>query len=134
MKRSRKGDDLNLFGGAFIVEILARHFHGQLASFGARIGEKYRVREARLHQLIRQGLLLWDLIQVGRMPKRLRLRCQRLHQSGVRMAERVHSNPRPEVEKTSPIRLDQPGAFAFDKRQRRAGIGRKKMRDHRKVL
>ena len=64
------------------------------------------------------------------MPERPGLFGQRRHQLGVRMAQRVDGNARAQIEKASPVRLDQPGPFAFDERERRAVIGWQDRRDH----
>ncbi len=134
VERPAESDDLNPLGLASFIEILARHLHGQLASLSARIAEKRRVGKGFGHQPIRQRFLLRDMVEVRRMPQRLRLIRQRLHQRWIRMAERVHRDPRAKVEKTSPIRLDQPCAFAFDKGQRGAIVGWQNGRDHLFVL
>ena len=50
------------------------------------------------------------------------------------MAQRVHRDTGAEVQKTSAIRLSQPGAFALHKSQGRTVIGRQNGRDHRIIL
>ena len=99
---------------AFVVPVLARHLDRQLAAFGTRVGEKHGVGKGGIDQLVRQLLLLRDLVEVRHMPQVLGLGGQRLGQGRVGVAKGVYRDPRTEVEKTSAVSLDQPAAFAFD--------------------
>ena len=82
MERARERDDLYPLWLVLVIEVLARHFHGQLTAFGARVGEKYRVRKSMRDQLIGQRLLLRNFVQVGGVPKRACLICQRCTNAG----------------------------------------------------
>ena len=50
------------------------------------------------------------------------------------MAQSIHCNASPQIKETSPICLDQPSAFAFDKRHRGARIGGQNRCDHEIIL
>ena len=79
---------------------------------------------------VSQRLLIGNLIKIRRMPQLLRLICQRLHQSGMSMAQRIHCDPCAHIQETSTIGLDQPRARAVRECQRGAVIGRQDRGDH----
>ena len=124
MERSFKGDDLHPFGRAFVIPVFARHFDGQLAAFGSRIGEKYSVRKGKFNKFVGQFLLLCDVVKVGHMPKHLRLITEPFDQGRMRMTKRIHRNTGSKIKETSPVCLNQPASFAFDKIQRGTGVCR----------
>ena len=130
MERAFKGDDFSAFGLIFFEPVFPRHFHGKFSAFRAGVGEKASVGEGFFDQFICQRFLLWDVIEVRRVPERLCLVGDCLNQFRMGVAQCVHGDAGPHIEETSAISLDQPAAFAFDEAQRCAGIGWQNGRDH----
>ena len=134
MKRPFKSNNFHALRLAFVMEIFARHFHGQLTRLCPRIGKKYRVGEGQSHQLIGEFLLSWNMVQIGCVPQLTGLRRQRRHQFRMRMPQAVDRNPSAEIQKSPIVIAGQPTACARDKRHRRAIIGGQNRRDHRNTF
>ena len=134
MERAFEGDDLDPLEVALFIMILARHLDGEFASLCAGIGEKDGIGEGRVHQLVGQRLLGRYLVEVGGVPKVLRLFGQGLDQFRIGMAQRIDRDPRTEIKKPSPVGLDQPRADPFNESQRSTVIGRQERGDHHVVL
>ena len=83
-------------------------------------------------QLVGKRLLLRDLVQVRHMPQLCAWSVSACTSCWMRMAQRIHGNAGPHIKKASPVRLDQPSAFALHEVKRRTGIGRQDGRDHGK--
>ncbi len=130
MERALEGDDADALGGAVDRVEFARGLDRALHRLGARIREEHVVGEALRAQPLRQPLAFRDAEQVGDMQQLGGLRGQRFHQPGMRMAERVHGDPRREVEIALARGRDQPGAFAPLEGEVDAGESRHEMRRH----
>ncbi len=108
VERSGEGDDLRPLGLAFVIPVFARHLDGQFTGLGARVGKENRIRKGLFHQHIGQLLLRGNVVKIGHMPQRLRLRRQRLDQCGVSVAQRIDGDPCAKIQKAAPVCLRQP--------------------------
>ena len=89
MESALEGDDLDPGGLALLVPVFPRHLDGELAGFGARVGEEHRVGEGQVDQPLCQLLALRAAVEVRRVPHCVRLLGQRLDQRRVGMTQRI---------------------------------------------
>ncbi len=89
----------------------ARRLDGAFERLGAGVREEHAVRERILDQPPAQRLLPRDLVEVGDVPQLAGLLGERLDQMRMGMAERVHRDPRGEVEILRPVGGIEPRAL-----------------------
>ncbi len=94
------------------VVIAPRRLDGGLAGFGARVAEEYPVGERRRDEPLRQGFLVADAIEIGRVPELLGLLGQRRDEPRMRMAQYVDGDARCEVQVAVARTRDEPSALA----------------------
>ena len=122
VERAVEADDVDPLGLALGPVILARGLDRALDRLGAGIGEEHLVQAGGVGQHLGQLFLARDLEDVGDVPELLGLVLHRLHQLGVRVAERVHRDAGHAVEIGLSVRGEQARALASFERQRGAVV------------
>ena len=100
------------------------HLHHAFVGFRARVAEEHAVGERGGHQARRQALGLRHAVEVRDVHHPGRLIGDGGHQVRMAVTERGGGDAGAEIEEATPVRAEQPGAFAALERDVRSGIGR----------
>ena len=127
VERALKGNDAVALWMAVRGLILPHHLDHALHRLGAGVREEDRVGKAHGAQTVCEPFALRNAVKIGDVHHLLGLRLDCLDQMGVRMAERVHSNARTEIEIAVAVGCNQPNALAQLESEVDARISRQHM-------
>ena len=125
VKCALEGNQPGAFRGVLIIVKFACGFDGAFHRFSAGICEKDAIGKAQCGQSGAKFFLLHDAIQIGRMPKFLRLARKSSDETGIGMTQNVDGNSAGEIEIFFTVLGDQIGSFAALEQGFRAIIGKK---------
>ena len=73
MERPGAGDNARALRFASATVMATNKFNARLDGFGTRVAEKHRIGERMCNQSISKPFLLWNSVQIGRVPQLGRL-------------------------------------------------------------
>ncbi len=124
MEGAVKGNDTGARWTAIMMMILARQLDDPFDRLGARIAKENTVRETVGAEALGQAPGLGNLVEIGDMPKLLRLPCQGGDHVRMGMTQGVDRDPGREIEESPPVGREEISALAALESKGRAGIGR----------
>ncbi len=117
-----QGHDLEFLGIDFVA-VGARHLERALHGLGAGVAEERAVEAAGFGETLGERGLVGVVVEIRGVQQAAGLLADHLHQTGVRVAERVHADAGDEVEVALAGWVKHITAFAAVQYERVAGIG-----------